>query len=177
VIFRATAIAAFSPLTPLLVVVASLHGRVVEVLFPRVRPRSGDRRRRGAGTWCEGGITCIERTHGRFRGGSAAAHGLVVGVAGALALWGAAAGVADASTRVLIGDSVVADVAGFLGVGLSGVIGGAVLTVAGPDVLPQVEAAVAVVVLIAAAVGPASNSRREGHRGPGALSAGSQDAR
>jgi hypothetical protein len=39
------------------------------------------------------------------------------------------AGAADASTRVLIGDSVVDDVAGLLGVGLSGVMG-AVLTVA-----------------------------------------------
>jgi hypothetical protein len=85
----------------------------------------------------------------------------------ALAFWGAA----DASTRVLIGDPVVD------GVGQSGLVGGAVLTVAGPDAVPQVAGAVAMVVLIVAIVGLAANSRREGHRGPGALSTGSKDAR
>jgi hypothetical protein len=52
-----------------------------------------------------------------------------------------------------------------------------VLGTAGPEALPQVAAALAVVVVTTAAVGLASNSRREGHRGPGALSTGSQDAR
>ena len=104
-------------------------------------------------------------------------HGSVVGAAAVLGLRGAAAGAADASMRGLIADPVLDETAGWLGLGLSGLVGGAVLGTAGPDALPQVAAALAMVVLITAAVGVASNSRREGHRGPGALSTGSQDAR
>lgn len=106
----------------------------------------------------------------------AAALPLIHGAAAVLAIVGASAGAADASTRVLIADPVVDETAGFLGIGLAGVIGGAVLGTAGPDALPQVAAALAAVVLFTAAVGLASNSRREGHRGPGALSTGSKDA-
>ncbi|MFC0437263.1 hypothetical protein ACFFG9_41235 [Kutzneria buriramensis] len=177
VIFRAAVIAACSLLTPVLAAAAGLHGRVVEVLFVAFGPGAVIGvvavRRRGA----KAALLASTALSAAFVAALPFAHGSVVGVAAALAFWGAAAGAADASMRVLTGDPVVDDVAGFLGVGLAGLIGGAVLTVAGPDALPLVAAAVAVVVLLAAAVGLASNSRREGHRGPGALSTGSQDAR
>lgn len=104
-------------------------------------------------------------------------HGSVAGAAVVLACWGASAGAADAVTRRVIADPVLDETAGFLGVGLSGLVGGAVLGMAGPDALPQFVAGLAVVVVITAAVGLTSCSRREGHRGPGALSTGSQDAR
>jgi predicted MFS family arabinose efflux permease len=167
----------FALLTPVLAATVGIHGAVVDDLFLALELGVVI----GAVAGRRGGAKAVllasTALSAAFVAALPAVHGSVVGTAAALGLWGAAAGAADASMRRLIGDPVLDETAGWLGVGLSGLVGGAVLGTAGPDALPQVAAALAVVVLITAVVGLASNPRREGHRGPGALSTGSQDAR
>ena len=177
VILRAAVIATFTLFTTVLAAVAGLHGPTVDGLFLAAGAGAVVGvlavRGRGARTALLASVALIAA----FAAALPLVHGSVAGVAAVLALWGTAAGAADAALRGLIADPVVDDTAGFLGIGLSGVVGGAVLGAAGPEALPQVTAALAVVVLITAAVGLAWDSRREGHRGPGALSTGSRDAR
>ncbi|MFC0548037.1 MFS transporter [Kutzneria chonburiensis] len=177
VILRAGGIATFTLLTTVLAAVAGLHGPTVEGLFLAggAGVVIGALAARGRGT--RSALVASVALTAAFVAALPLIHGSMAGTAAALALWGASAGAADASTRALIADPVLDETAGFLGIGLAGVIGGAVLVTAGPDALPQVTAALAVVVLITAAIGLAADSRREGHRGPGALPTGSKDAR
>jgi predicted MFS family arabinose efflux permease len=177
VILRAGVFAVFTLLTPVLAAVTGLHGPVVDELFLAfglgVVIGATAARRSGV----KAALLASTGLSAAFVAALPLVHGSVVGAAAVLGLWGAAAGAGDGATRRLVGDPVLDETAGWLGVGLSGMVGGAVLGTAGPEALPQVAAALAVVVVITAAVGLASNSRREGHRGPGALSTGSQDAR
>lgn len=177
VISRAAVFAVFTLLTPVMAAVTGIHGPAVDELFLAfglglVIGVAAARR-----TGAKAALLASTALSAALVAALPLVHGSIVGAAAVLGLWGAAAGAADASMRRLIGDPVLDETAGWLGVGLSGVVGGAVLGTAGPDALPQVAAALAVVVVITAAVGLASNSRREGHRGPGALSTGSRDAR
>jgi MFS transporter, DHA1 family, inner membrane transport protein len=176
VILRAGVLGTFTLLTTVLAAVAGLHGPAVEGLFLAggVGVVIGALAARGRDA--RSTLLAFVALIAAFVALLPLIHGSMAGAA-VLTLWGASAGAADASTRALINDPVVDQTAGFLGIGLAGVVGGAVLVTAGPDALPQVTAALAVVVLITAAVGLASDSRREGHRGPGALPTGSKDAR
>ena len=177
VILRAAVFAVFTLLTSVLAAVTGIHGTDVDGLLPAfgVGVAIGVLAVRGSGARAT--LLASTALSAALVASLPLVHGSVVGAAAVLGLWGAAAGAADASMRALIADPVLDETAGWLGTGLSGLVGGAVLGTAGPDALPQVAAAMAAVVLITAAVGLASNSRREGHRGPGALSTGSQDAR
>ncbi|EWM13376.1 MFS transporter [Kutzneria sp. 744] len=177
VIFRAGVLAAFTLFTTVLAAVGGMHGPAVGALFLAFGLGAvvGALVARGRGA--RAALLASVATSAAFAAALPLAHGSVAGVAAVLTLWGASAGAADASMRGLIADPVLDETAGFLGVGLSGVVGGAVLGTAGPAALPQVAAALSAVVLITAAIGLASSFRGEGHRGPGALSTGSQDAR
>jgi len=169
--------ATFTLLTTVLAADAGIHGPPVDGLFLACGAGAvvGGLAARGRGA--RSVLLASAALIAAFVAALPLVHGSITGAAAVLMLGGAAAGAADASTRALILDPVLDETAGFLGVGLAGVVGGAVLLTAGPDALPQVAAALAVVVLIAAAVGLAADSRREGHRGPGALPTGSKDAR
>ncbi|GAA3437276.1 MFS transporter [Kutzneria kofuensis] len=177
VIFRVGLFAVFTLLTSVLAAVEGIHGPAVDALFLAfgLGLVTGVLGGRGRGT------RAVLLASGALSAALAAAlpllHGSMAGTAVVLACWGASAGAADAAMRGVIADPVLDETAGFLGVGLSGLVGGAVLGTAGPDALPQVAAGLTVVVVITAMVGLTSSSRREGHRGPGALSTGSQDAR
>jgi len=177
VILRAGTLGTFTLLTTVLAAVAGLHGPAAGGLFLAGGVGAVIGALAARGRDARSTLLASAALIGLGTGRCATVDGSMAGAAAVLALWGAAAGAADASTRTLINDPVVDGTAGFLGIGLAGVVGGAVLVTAGPDALPQVTAALAIVVLITAAVGLASDFRREGHRGPGALPTGSKDAR
>ncbi|MFI9380577.1 MFS transporter [Kutzneria sp. NPDC052558] len=177
VILRVAGLAVFTLLATVLAAGSGLHGAVVAPLLLAFGLGVAVGALAGRGSGAKAALMASTALFAAFAAALSQVHGSAVGAAVVLGIWGVAGGVADAATSRLIADPVLDGTAGWLGVGLSGMVGGAVLGAAGPEALPQVAAALAVVVLVTAAVGLASNSRREGHRGPGALSTGSQDAR
>jgi predicted MFS family arabinose efflux permease len=118
VILRAGVLATFTLLTTVLAAVTGIHGPAVPGLWRGAVIGALAARGRDA----RSALLASVALTAAFAAALPLIHGSVAGAAGVLALVGASAGAADASTRILIADPVVDETAGLLGIGLAGVV-------------------------------------------------------